>query len=96
MGYVRISIHLRNGEKRSGVRAFSEPMNLEDIRQHAWTLSSEVLGRGAIEDVVVKEVPPTDSAVVALILREQQKKKPVPRRDGEHPYVRQMQRRPLR
>jgi hypothetical protein len=96
MGYARITIFLRNGGKRSGVRAFSEPMNLEDIRQHAWRLSSKVLGRGAIEDVVVKEVPADDPAVVALILKEQQRKMPIPRSDGEHPYPRQMQRRPPR
>ena len=50
-------------------------MNLEDIRTRAFQFSADVLGRGAIEDVTVTEVPPDDTAVVALIL-EQQKQKP--------------------
>jgi hypothetical protein len=78
--------------KRSGVRAFAEPLNLDEIRQHAWVLSSEALGRGAIEKVVVEEVAEDDSAVVALILSNHQKHKAAPRSDGEHPIAEEMQR----
>lgn len=96
MGYVRITIYLRNGGRRSGVRAFSEPMNLEEIRQHAWALSSEALGRGAIEEVDVREVSADDPAVVAMILRDRQTNKSVPRSDGEHAYAKELGRRPPR
>jgi hypothetical protein len=94
MGYVRITIQLRNGHKRSGVRAFTEPMNLEDIRKHAFHLSAEALGRGAIDDVEVHEVPATDPAVVAMISKGTRGKSNFTS-DGTHPYVKQQQRRPL-
>jgi len=68
MGYVRITIILRDGTMKSGVRAFAEPMALEDIRAQAFHLAAEVLGRHGIEQVTVQEVPATDPAVVALIL----------------------------
>jgi hypothetical protein len=87
MGYVRIIIHLAAGGTRSGVRSFSEPVNLEDIRIHALYLASQTLGRAAIADVTVQEVPATDPAVVALILRDQANKKPFPSSDGTHPYL---------
>jgi hypothetical protein len=96
MGYVRITVLLRNGGKRSGVRAFAEPMNLEDIRRHALALSGEALGSGAIEGVVVKEVAADDPAVVAFIMRDRRSNNVVPRSDGEHPIAREMQRRPPR
>ncbi len=96
MGYVRITIKLVDGSQRSGVRKFPEPMNLEDIRTHAWQLAGEVLGRGAIEDVIVVEVPANDPAVVAIILRDEYRNKPVPRGDGEHPYLKQQRRKPPR
>lgn len=96
MGYVRITIDLLGGGKRSGVRAFPEPMNLGEIRMHAWQLAAEVLGRGAIEEVTVKEVPANDPAVVSLILGQKGRNKPVPRSDGQHPYLKQQQRRPPR
>lgn len=95
MGYVRITIQLRDGGKRSGVRSFAEPMNLEEIRKHAWHLAAEVLGRHAIEDVAAWKVPADDPAIVALILGEKRKCKPPLSTDGKHPYVRQQQRRPL-
>jgi hypothetical protein len=96
VGYVRITIKLCDGSKRSGVRAFPQSMNLEDIRKHAWQLAGEVLGRGAIEDVIVGEVPADDPAVVALILGQQRRNKQAEQSNGEHPYVKQQQRRPPR
>src|SRR3981081_4489147 len=78
MGYVRITIQLIKGGKRSGVRKFSDPMITEDIRKHAFHLASEVLGRSAIANVTVTEVPADDPAVVALILRKESYKKPTP------------------
>jgi hypothetical protein len=96
MGYVRITIHLLDGSHRSGVRKFPEPMNLTDIRTHAWQLAGEVLGRGAIEDVTVKVVPADDPAVVAIILKDEYKSKAVQRSDGEHPYLKQQHRKPPR
>jgi hypothetical protein len=96
MGYVRITIHLVDGSHRSGVRKFPEPMNLEDIRIHARQLAGEVLGRGTIADVIVMEVPADDPAVVAMILRDEYRNKPVPRSDGEHPYLKQQRRKPPR
>jgi hypothetical protein len=96
MGYVRIVIRLLNGGQRSGIRQFPEPMILEDIRSHAWQLAGEALGRGAIEQVIVTEVPTTDPEVVALIMGLQRRGKAVPRSDGEHPYVKQMRQKPPR
>jgi hypothetical protein len=96
MGYVRITIQLIKGGTRSGVRRFSDPLNLEDIRKHAWQLAAEVLGRGAIANVAVIEVPADDPAVVALILRQESGKKAIPASNGEHPYVRQQLRKPQR
>lgn len=94
MSYVRITIHLVDGSNRTGVRAFSEPMNLDDIRMHAWQLAAEVLGRSAIGDVTVLEVPATDPAVIALILQDQEKSKQIPPSDGTHPFVKQQNRKP--
>ncbi|MBS1606735.1 MAG: hypothetical protein JST42_29030 [Bacteroidetes bacterium] len=96
MGYVRITILLRDGSRRSGVRRCEEPMVLEDIRAHAFHLAAEVLGRTAIDEVTVEEVPATDAAVVALILDELKRSKPIPRSDGVHPYLKEQQRRPPR
>jgi hypothetical protein len=96
MGYVRITIGLIGGGKRTGIRKFPEPMNMEDIRNHAWQLASDVLGRGAIEDVKVAEVAADDPGVVALILSQQQKNNAVPRSDGEHPYLKHQRRKPPR
>jgi hypothetical protein len=96
MGYVRITIQLRNGGTRTGVRRFPEPIIMNDIRKHAWQLSAEVLGRGAIADVTVVEVPASDPAVVALILSNHARAKPIPKSSGEHPYVTQQQRKPGR
>jgi len=96
MAYVHIAIRLRDGTTRSGVRAISGPVILEDVRKLAWRLSAETLGHQAIEDVTVKELPPDDPAVVALIVSEKIKAKTIPRSDGVHPYVKQQQRRPPR
>lgn len=87
MGYVRITIHLAAGGTRSGIRPIPEPINLPDVRDQALRLASESLGRAAIADVTVEEVPADDPAVVALILRDQAHKKEIPRSDGEHPYL---------
>lgn len=89
MGYVRITIRLSDGSQRSGMRKFTEPMNMEDIRAHAWQLAGDALGKGAVEQVIVMEIPADDPAVVAMILSHDQRNKPVPRSDGEHPYLKQ-------
>jgi len=94
MGYARITIYLVDGSKRTGVRRFEEPMNLHDIRMHALHLSAEVLGRAAIGDVIVQEVPATDPAVIALILGEEKRNRPIPRSDGTHPFIKQQNRKP--
>jgi hypothetical protein len=91
MGYIRIIIHLFNGARRSGIRPFPEPMNLDEIRKHARQLASDVLGNTVIEDVTVSEVTASDPEVVALILGQIQRSKPVPRSDGEHPYLKHQQ-----
>jgi hypothetical protein len=96
MGYVRITIQLIDGSQRSGIRKFPEPMNLEDIRRHALQLAGEVIGRRAIEDVIVTEIPANDPAVVAIILSQAQGNKPVQRSDGEHPYLKEQRRKPPR
>jgi hypothetical protein len=96
MAYVRIEIHLRDGTTRSGVRLISGPLILEDVRKLALRLSAEALGHQAIEDVTVRELPPDDPAVVALIVSEKGKAKTIPRSDGTHPYIKQQQRRPPR
>jgi hypothetical protein len=96
MGYVRITIWLIGGGKRSGIRKFPEPMNMEDIRDHSWLLAGEVLGRGAIEDVSVEEVSANDPGVVAIILTQHRINDSVPRSDGEHPYLKHQRRKPPR
>ena len=63
---------------------------------HAWHLSEEVLGRPAIQDVTVVELPADDPAVVAFILRDDRKHISTPANNGEHPYVKQQHRRPPR
>ena len=87
---------LCDGSNRSGVRHFAEPMNLNDIRQHAWLLSSQALGREKISDITVQEVPADDPAVVALIMRGERNKRTPIVSDGTHPYVKQQQRKPPR
>jgi len=96
MPYVRIKIELHDGTMRTGVRRFPDPLVLRHIRLHAFQLAAEVLGRGAIADVKVEEVPADDPAVVVLILRGEKNNVSVPRSDGTHPYVRQQQRKPPR
>ena len=97
MGYARIIIYLKGGKTRSGIRHFPEPMNLTDIRAHALQLSAEALGRANIEQVTVEEVPATDPAVVALILKNKLRRtRTVPDSDGTHPYLKQQLRRPPR
>jgi len=96
MAYVQITIHLTGGRERTGVRASPSPINLQDIRMHAWQLSAEVLGPAAILEVTVVELPADHPAVVAFILGEQRKKVVTPASDGEHPYVKQQHRRPPR
>jgi hypothetical protein len=96
MPYAHITIHLRDGTTRSGVRSISGPLILEDVRKLAWRLSAETLGHQAIEDVTVKELPADDPAVVALIVSEKEKARTIPRSDGTHPYVKHQQRRPPR
>jgi hypothetical protein len=93
--YIRITIHLRDNTKRSGVRSFSSDVALEDVRRQAWQLSAEVLGHAAIEDVSVKELPPDDPSVVALILRDQSKSRKIPSSKGERPFLKPQQRKPL-
>ena len=87
MPYVRITVLLRDGTKRTGVRHFPSPINLEDIRKHAFQLSADVLGRAMIEDVTVAEVPADDPAVVAIILEQQQKKNAAAPRDANREAV---------
>jgi hypothetical protein len=87
MGYTRITIELRDGNKRSGVRAFAEPINLKDIHDHVWRLASEVLGRNAIENVIVTELPATVPAVVALLLGQKGRNESISRSNGEHPFA---------
>ena len=89
MGYVRITILLVDGRRRSGVRRFGEPIIVEDIRNQARKLAAEVLGRSVIEDVIVMELPADDPAVVALILHEGRRNKIVIQSDGVHPYLKQ-------
>jgi hypothetical protein len=96
MGYVRITIKLHQGASKSGIRHFPEPMNLSDIKQHAWQLSAESLGRGKIADVLVEEVPADDPGVVALILRKDKSRPKTEPSNGEHPYVKYQKRKPPR
>jgi hypothetical protein len=97
MSYARITIHLKGGGIRSGIRHFDDPMNLQDIRAHALQLAAESLGRGSIEQVTVEEVPASDPAVVALILKDKVRKNMgVAPSDGKHPYLKQQLRKPPR
>jgi hypothetical protein len=71
MSYVRITIHLKGGGRRTGVRYFLTDIALKDIQSHAWQLSVEALGRAVIEHLDVEELPPEHPAVVAYICRSQ-------------------------
>jgi hypothetical protein len=72
----------------------SRAMNLEDIERHAQQLAGDVLGLEIIEDAVLTKVPSEDPAEVALILNAAQNDSSVPRSDGEHPYLKQQDRKP--
>lgn len=96
MPCIHITICLRDGTQRSGVRLIPDPVVLEGIRHQAWRLAGEVLGREHIEDVQVNELPASDPALVALIISNKAKSISIPRSDGEHPYTKQQQRRPPR
>lgn len=74
MGYIRITIKLYEGKSRSGIRHFAEPMNFAEIKQHAWQLAAEALGRGKIANVILEEVPADHPEVVALIMRGEDKR----------------------
>ena len=96
MGYVRITIYLQNAKARTGIRCFADSEDLEAIRAHAFKLSAEVLGRGAIREVTVEALGADDPGVVALILQGQDKKSVAERSKGEHPFSKGQHRRPLR
>jgi hypothetical protein len=96
MSYVRISIHLKGGGLRTGVRHFSTDIALKDIKAHAWQLSVEALSRGAIDRVDVEELPPEHPAVVAYICRSQGLSQSPVRSSGEHPFLSEQKRRPPR
>lgn len=70
MTYVRIILYLHSGEKKSGIRRFEPKWNLAEIKTQAWQQAIETLGRGAIEDVLVQEVPADDPEVVKFILKD--------------------------
>jgi hypothetical protein len=92
MIYVRLTIRLKDGSSRSGVRPFSDGTKLEDIRSHAWQLSAEILGMDAIAEVFVQELRATDPAVAALLMFDEMKKIKAPASDGQHPFAKQQQR----
>jgi hypothetical protein len=92
--YVRITVFLNNGQRRSGIRHSADSEKLENIRVHAARLSADALGREAIKDVTVEMLPATDPAVVAILSRY---KKPGPLRErstGEHLFTRDQWRKP--
>jgi hypothetical protein len=95
MGYVRITIYLQNAKARTGIRHFPDSEDLEAIRAHAFKLSAEVLGRGAIRDVAVEALAADDPGVVSLILRGKERNTGTERATGEHPFSRDQHRRPL-
>jgi len=92
MIYFRITIRLKDGSSRSGVRPFSDGTKLHDIRSHAWQLSAEVLGMDAIAEVVVQELQAADPAVAAFLMLDEIKKKKTLASDGQHPFAKQQQR----
>ena len=96
MPYVHITIYLRDGTHRYGIRVIPDPVVLEDLRRQAWRLAGDVLGSENIDDVVVRELSASDPAVVTLIVAEKAKAITIPRSDGTHPYLKQAQRRPPR
>jgi len=91
--YVRITVHLTNGQQRSGIRHFPDSEQLEGIRTHAFKLSVEVLGRGGIKDVTVEALPADDPAVVAFILSDHSRKTSPEQSSGEHPFTKEQHRR---
>ena len=96
MTYVRITLRLRNGQQKTGIRHFPEPVKLTEIRAQALALSAQVLGRGAIDEVTVQELPPDDPGVVAYILHHQSPKKAPEPITGRRSYPSQENRRPPR
>ena len=96
MSYVRIAIHLKGGAQRTGVRHFPTNIKLEDIQAHAWQLSVEALGQGAIENLDVEELPSEHPDVVAYICGNQEADRIRIRSSGEHPFLSEQKRRPPR
>jgi hypothetical protein len=96
MSNVRIVTLLLDGGRRSGIRQFPEPMELNKIKDQAWRLVGEVLGCGPICGMVAMEVSASDPEVVALILGKRQKRVAVPGSDGTPPFVKQHQWKPPR
>lgn len=96
MPYVCITIYLRDHTKRSGVRSVSSPLDLDEVRLHAWRLSADVFGEALIQDVTVQELSADDPRVVALIINTCGKTKTVPRSDGVHPYLKHTGQKPPR
>jgi hypothetical protein len=96
MSYIRITIHLKGGARRTGVRHFPTDIALRDIQAHAWQLSVEALGREAIAHLDVEKLPSEHSAVVAYICRSQGLSRNPVRSSGEHPFLSDQKRRPPR
>jgi hypothetical protein len=95
MGYFRIRILLSDGSEKTGVRHMADLENIEAIRAHAFKLSVEVLGRGAIKDVTVEPLSAEDPAVVTLILKSLGRTSKREHSLGEHPFTKEQRKRPL-
>jgi hypothetical protein len=93
--YVRITVHVTNDQQRSGIRHFPDSEQLQAIRTHAFKLSVEVLGRRAIKNVRVEELPADDPGVVAFIISGKRGTSFPEPSTGEHPFTREQRRRPL-
>lgn len=69
MPWYRITLLLRNGKRKSGVRQFPGHDHPNQVKAYVWNK----VDRWKVEDVEVVELPACDPEVVNIILKRSQK-----------------------
>jgi hypothetical protein len=70
MPYFRITVIKQNGLKHSGVRHFPESLTYKQVEAQVWQKARDTIGRLAISDIRIENVPADHPEVVAYILQE--------------------------
>ena len=84
MPYYRIIVIKQNGLRNSGIRHFPENLTYKQIEQEIWQKAKETIGRLAIADILITNVPADHPDVVAFLLRQRDAVK----KENRYPFAR--------